>query len=95
MTSAWPALAHSCKILFHETGLSAFGIDQRTKEVGSGLHQRWLERAVGIICQPETERRSHRFSCPLADRMGCVIHLDRIAAIGHSSEPPFGSRAGY
>jgi erythromycin esterase-like protein len=50
-----PALAGSWEALFHETGEARLLID------ASGTSGRRLERAIGVICRPKTERFSHYF----------------------------------
>ena len=40
-----------------------------------------LERAIGVIYRPETERQSHYFDARLADQFDAVIHLDRTRAL--------------
>src|SRR2546428_231744 len=57
-----PALRGSYEELFHQTGVSRFWIDLR--DAGSKidiLRQPRLERAIGVIYRPETERLSHYF----------------------------------
>lgn len=40
-----------------------------------------LERAIGVIYRPETERQSHYLRARLADRFDAVIHLDETRAL--------------
>ena len=40
-----------------------------------------LERAIGVIYRPETERMSHYFHARLADQFDAVIHLDETRAL--------------
>jgi erythromycin esterase-like protein len=40
-----------------------------------------LERAIGVIYRPETERWSHYFHARLADQFDALIHLDRTTAL--------------
>jgi erythromycin esterase-like protein len=40
-----------------------------------------LERAIGVIYRPETERHSHYFHSRLADQFDAVIHLDETSAL--------------
>jgi erythromycin esterase-like protein len=49
------SLPVSWEELFREQGVAAFLLDP------SGLHGRRLERAIGVIYQPRTERISHDF----------------------------------
>lgn len=40
-----------------------------------------LERAIGVIYRPETERASHYFSALLAGQFDAVIHIDETRAV--------------
>jgi erythromycin esterase-like protein/predicted phosphoribosyltransferase len=69
------ALPGSWEELFHEQGLSRFLLDT------AGVHGRRLERAVGVIYRPETERISHYFHARLGTQFDAVIHLDETHAL--------------
>lgn len=45
------------------------------------LRTRRLERAIGVIYRPETERLSHYFEARLPDQFDAVIHLDETSAL--------------
>jgi erythromycin esterase-like protein len=45
------------------------------------LNQELLERAIGVIYLPETERLSHYFVARLADQFDAVIHVDETRAV--------------
>jgi erythromycin esterase-like protein len=72
---ARPALAGSWEALFHEAGADRCLIDP------ARLGGRRLERAIGVIYRPETERLSHYFHARLADQFDAVIHLDETRAV--------------
>jgi erythromycin esterase-like protein len=40
-----------------------------------------LERAIGVIYRPETERLSHYFDARLAEQFDAVIHIDETSAL--------------
>jgi hypothetical protein len=40
-----------------------------------------LERAIGVIYRPETERRSHYFQARLPDQFDAVLHFDETRAV--------------
>lgn len=40
-----------------------------------------LQRAIGVIYRPETERQSHYFPTRLARQFDAVIHLDNTNAL--------------
>lgn len=45
------------------------------------LHGPLLERAIGVIYRPETERVSHYFQARIADQFDAVVHLDQTTAV--------------
>ena len=57
------ALAGSIESLFHETRLGDFLLLLGDKPIRDALSHRLLERAIGVIYRPETERVSHYFGC--------------------------------
>jgi erythromycin esterase-like protein len=40
-----------------------------------------LERAIGVIYLPETERVSHYFHARLSDQFDAVLHFDETRAV--------------
>jgi erythromycin esterase-like protein len=77
-----PSLPGSFEHLFHETGLERLLLDLRAgSAVGAALAERRLERAIGVLYRPETERRSHYFHARLAQQFDHVIHLDETRAV--------------
>src|SRR5205085_6719677 len=50
-------------------------------EMAQRLRAPRLERAIGVIYRPETERRSHYFHARLADQFDAVIHIDETRAV--------------
>jgi len=40
-----------------------------------------LERAIGVIYRPETERASHYFDARLSEQFDVVIHFDETRAV--------------
>jgi erythromycin esterase-like protein len=64
-----PALEGSYEALFHATEISNFLLPLRGATWISGaLNQEQLERAIGVIYLPETERMSHYFNARLANQ---------------------------
>jgi erythromycin esterase-like protein len=92
-----PALPDSYELGLHESGLSRFFLNLRN---GAGktelLSRPRLERAIGVIYRPETERISHYFRANIRDQFDGVIHLDETRAVEplekperwHEMEPP-------
>jgi erythromycin esterase-like protein len=77
-----PALRGSYEELFHASQLPAFWVDLReANETTALLRDERLERAIGVIYRPETERLSHYFEARLADQFDAVIHLDETRAL--------------
>lgn len=77
-----PALPGSCEALFHETAIGNFYLDLGSDtEAAASLHIPRLERAIGVIYHPETERESHYFGTSLARQFDAVLHYDRTRAV--------------
>jgi erythromycin esterase-like protein len=76
------ALAGSYESLFHETGAGNFLLNLRDGgEVAAALGGPRLERAIGVIYLPQTERQSHYFDARLPEQFDAVIHLDETSAL--------------
>ncbi|MFS0518459.1 erythromycin esterase family protein [Nostoc sp. UIC 10607] len=72
-----PALPGSYEALFHQTGVPQFLLLLKDNNPAiTGLREAQLERAIGVIYQPETERISHYFYARLPDQFDAVIHID-------------------
>ena len=77
-----PALPGSYEAVFHEAGLPGFLLVLREGgEAAAGLRTPRLERAIGVIYRPETERRSHYFSARLPEQFDAVLHFDQTRAV--------------
>ncbi len=77
-----PALPRSYEALFHETSVPSFLLLlDDLGEASAALHEPRLERAIGVVYRPQTERWSHYFDVRLADQLDAVIHLDRTRAL--------------
>jgi erythromycin esterase-like protein len=46
-----------------------------------GLRQPRLERAIGVIYLPETERASHYFQARLPEQFDAILHFDETQAV--------------
>lgn len=72
----------SYEALFHETGVPRFFLDMRRLGEASGaLREPRLQRAIGVIYRPESERLSHYFHASVAEQFDGIIHFDRTAAL--------------
>jgi erythromycin esterase-like protein len=92
-----PALPDSYELGFHETGIPRFFLN-----LGDGagrtalLSKPRLERAIGVIYRPETERASHYFRADMRLQFDAVFHFDQTRALEplekperwHEIEPP-------
>jgi erythromycin esterase-like protein len=76
-----PALRGSYEELFHETGSARFWIDLRGAGRIGVLQQRRIERAIGVIYRPESERLSHYFHARLPEQFDAIIHIDETRAV--------------
>jgi erythromycin esterase-like protein len=77
-----PALPESYSALFHSTGVPNFLLRLRGGgAVTEALSQPRLERAIGVVYLPQTERRSHYFSARLGQQFDAVIHFDKTTAV--------------
>ncbi|MGC2238833.1 MAG: erythromycin esterase family protein [Pyrinomonadaceae bacterium] len=76
-----PALENSYELLFHETGLPRFFLNLQNSETKELLARPRLERAIGVIYRPETERLSHYFDAYLSEQFDGVIHFDETRAV--------------
>jgi erythromycin esterase-like protein len=50
-------------------------------KVVAALRERRLERAIGVIYLPETERLSHYFYARLPEQFDAVLHFDETQAL--------------
>jgi len=92
-----PGIPGSYEALLHEVGVDRFLLPLREEgPARDALMQRRLERAIGVIYLPRTERHSHYFSAQMARQFDAVIHIDRTTAVQpldpgggwHAEEPP-------
>jgi erythromycin esterase-like protein len=92
-----PALNESYEALFNQTGEAGFLLTLRhDRRVANVLRDPRLERAIGVIYLPQTERQSHYFDARLSDQFDAVIHFDETRALEpleryaqwESGEPP-------
>jgi erythromycin esterase-like protein len=75
-----PSHPGSYERLFHDTGVPAFVLDLRGA-AGDILRLPRLERAIGVVYRPGTERHSHYFTASLTGQFDLVIHYDDTRAL--------------
>ena len=73
--------ADSYEHLFHDVGLAQFALLMNDSGVREVLRSARLERAIGVIYRPDTERISHYFPARLAEQFDAVMHIDETHAL--------------
>ena len=90
-------LPGSWEDVLHQTATGRFMLPLRTNATLRQLAQPpRLQRAIGVIYRPETERQSHYFMTHLSQQFDALIHIDETSAlepldhgpVWHSTEPP-------
>jgi erythromycin esterase-like protein len=76
-----PALAGSYEAIFHKTRVTRFLLRCRDGEAAQAVSDRRLERAIGVIYRPDTERYSHYFHARLSEQFDAVLHFDETTAV--------------
>jgi erythromycin esterase-like protein len=77
-----PALRGSYEALFHEVGIPRFLLRMLDDvDIAEELGQPRLERAIGVIYRPQSERASHYFQARLAQQFDAVLHFDETRAV--------------
>jgi erythromycin esterase-like protein len=93
-----PAIAGSHELALHSFSLATgvadvlFLPDRNAGGIDAGrlpkaLRHERLERAIGVVYRPQTERQSHWFHARLGDQFDAVIHLDRTSALDPLDPP--------
>jgi erythromycin esterase-like protein len=75
-----PGLESSFETLFHDTGIDRFVLrldDPRLRPIETPR----LQRAIGVIYRPETERSSHYFMTRLREQFDIIFHHDHTRAV--------------
>jgi erythromycin esterase-like protein len=79
-----PGLAGSWEDLMHQADADRFLLVMRGHEALAQLTRvQRLQRAIGVIYRPETERHSHYFMTSLPGQFDAVLHIDH----SHALEP--------
>src|SRR5204863_9901377 len=77
-----PALPESYEGLFHEAALPNFLLPLRNDgRAATALRGPRLERAIGVIYLPRSERVSHYFHARLPEQFDLVLHFDETHAV--------------
>lgn len=84
-----PALETSYEALFHETEIPHFLLLlNKDPRLAAALGIERLERAIGVIYRPETERASHYFGAHLPAQFDAIIHCDQTTAVEPLEKTP-------
>jgi erythromycin esterase-like protein len=91
-----PALAGSHEAVFREVGIPRSLTDWRRedrREVRSVLAHPRLERAIGVVYRPETERYSHYFEAVMSEQFDAFVWFEETKAVtplpaGHGKGMP-------
>jgi erythromycin esterase-like protein len=76
-----PSLPGSYERLFHDVGVPQFLLLPGDRDIRPILAAPRLERAIGVIYRPESERISHYFSARLPEQFDAVFHIDETRAL--------------
>ena len=77
-----PALPGSHEAMFRDSGLPSALLDLRgLGEVREALARPRLERAIGVVYRPGTERQSHYFDAVLPEQFDAFVWFDETAAV--------------
>ncbi|HTJ84433.1 MAG TPA: erythromycin esterase family protein, partial [Polyangiaceae bacterium] len=90
------AIDGSYEALFHRAGRAAFTLPLRAPKraaIRDELMESRLERAIGVVYRPETERASHYFYATLPEQFDEYIWFDETHAVTPLAAPSRGARA--
>jgi erythromycin esterase-like protein len=80
-----PSAADSYERMAHDSEVPSFLLDlregQRDERVASELMEPRLERFIGVIYRPETERWSHYSQAILPRQFDCYVWFDETSAV--------------
>jgi protein-L-isoaspartate(D-aspartate) O-methyltransferase len=86
-----PACDGSYERIFHDSNVPAFALHLRRpgrKAVRDELAPELLERAIGVVYRPETERQSHYFYASLPRQFDEYLWFDETSAVHPLGEEP-------
>ena len=79
-----PSLEGSFERLMHDSGITAFALDLRAshnEKLHAALSEPLLERYIGVIYRPESERHSHYSFANLARQFDAYVWFDETHAV--------------
>lgn len=93
-----PSRGDSIEGVLHATGLHRFLLPFRDDpRLAREFDHPLLQRAIGVIYRPDTERQSHYFHAQVARQFDALIHVDRTRAVEplEADEPWTAGRAAH
>jgi erythromycin esterase-like protein len=93
-----PSRGDSIEGVLHATGLHRFLLPFRDEpRLARAFEHPLLERAIGVIYRPATERQSHYFHARVSRQFDALIHVDRTRAVEplQADEPWTSGRAAH
>jgi erythromycin esterase-like protein len=76
-----PAMPGSYELLFHQWQRGDFYLPLRGNDAAAPLEDPRLERAIGVIYLPQSERVSHYFYASLPRQFDAVLHYETSRAV--------------
>jgi len=76
-----PGLPGSYEALFHDTGLTRFQLDLHDPALRDALRGPQLQRAIGVVYRPQSERQSHYFQTRLTEQFDWLLHIGETHAL--------------
>jgi len=77
-----PGFPASQEALFHDVGFDfMLPLRELTGEISVELRRPRLQRAIGVVYRPQTERISHYFEARLGAQFDAMIHIDQTRAL--------------
>jgi erythromycin esterase-like protein len=80
-----PSLPGSVERLMHDVGIERFFLPLRGSEAAHAaaevMREPMLERAIGVIYRPDTERQSHYFHARVGEQFDAMFHFDETSAV--------------
>jgi erythromycin esterase-like protein len=76
-----PGLPGSYERLFHEIAEPSFWLDLHEPALRELLRPERLQRAIGVIYLPRSERLSHYFHARLSEQFDALLHFDTTTAV--------------
>jgi erythromycin esterase-like protein len=76
-----PSLTNSIENVMHAVGSPRCVVHLHNSGLAEAIPQRLLERAIGVIYRPQSERASHYFYANVPAQFDALIHIDDTTAV--------------